>query len=149
MKKVILLITFGLCISFAQIFACDCGPAYNQDALDEKVYGGANYVFLTAEVLSVQSSFHLEVTIQVNQVFYGAKFIKDITKPLTVYFDLRTECAIIQLDHIKTGNTLFITTVYNAMGRMFMTNNCDAFYPADQLEGYQLNDYLASLKTVE
>ena len=149
MKKISPLIILTFCLSIQHVLACNCGPAYNEDALDEKVYSGANYTFFTANVLSVESAFHLEVTLQIEQVFYGSKYIKDITKPITVFFDLRTECAIIQKEHIIAGNKLFITTAYNTMGRMFITNNCDAYFPAADLDTYKLKDYLESLKNVE
>lgn len=149
MKKIIPLIILAVWMSIDRIQACNCGPAYNEDALDEKVYSGANYSFFTAEVLAVESAFHLEVTLKIDQIFYGAKYIKDITKPLTVFFDLRTECAIIQKEHIIAGNKLFITAAYNTMGRMFITNNCDAYFLASELDTYKLKDYLESLKMVE
>lgn len=149
MKKIIPLSILAVWMSIGYIQACNCGPAYNEDALDEKVYSGANYSFFTANVLSVESAFHLEVTVQIDQIFYGSKYIKDVTKPITVFFDLRTECAIIQKEHIIAGSKLFITAAYNTMGRMFITNNCDAYFPAADLDTYKLKEYLESLKTVE
>ncbi len=135
--------------AYANVFACDCAPASNQDRLDEKIYSGDSYVFYTAEVLSVKSAFHLEVTVQIERIYYGSQFIKDITKPITVYFDLRSECAISQTAHIKDGTKLFITSAWNAMGRMLITNNCDAFFPHADITTHQLNDYLDGLKNVE
>ena len=149
MKKTIPLIILAVWLSIDKVSACNCGPAYNEDALDEKVYSGTNYLFFTADVISVESAFHLEVTLQIDQIFYGAKLVKDISKPITVFFDLRTECAIIQKEHIISGNKLFITAAYNTMGRMFITNNCDAYFLASELDNYKLNDYLQSLKAVE
>ena len=149
MKKIYLLTTLCLCMFTARLSACDCGPAHSEKILDEKVYGGENYVFFTAEVVSVEAAFHLEVTVLLKQVYLGSKFIKDQTKPVTVFFDLRTACAIQEQINIKAGNVLFITSVYNTMGRMLITNNCDAFFPADQLATYQLLDYLESLKGLE
>ena len=128
MRKFYLLLTIGLFSLATTTMACDCGPAYSEESLDNKVYSSSNYIFYTADVIGVQSAFHLEVTLQITEVFYGAKFIKDVTRPITVYFDMRTECAISQAVDIKVGNKLFITSVYNTMGRMFITNNCDAFF---------------------
>jgi len=149
MKKIIPLIILAVWSSIGHVSACNCGSTYNEDALDEKVYSGANYTFFTAEVIAVESAFHLEVTLQIDEIFYGSKYIKDIMKPITVFFDLRTECAILQKEHIKAGTKLFITTAYNSMGRMFITNNCDAYCPAADIDTYKLKEYLESLKTVE
>jgi hypothetical protein len=149
MKKIYLLTTLCLCMTIAKNFACNCGPAHSEETLDEKVYSGASYLFFTAEILAVESAFHLEVTFKIDHIFYGSKLVKDPLKPVTVFFDLRTECAILQSENIKAGNKLFITTAFNSMGRMFITNNCDAFFPAEELETHQLTDYLESLKTIE
>jgi len=149
MKKLLFLSTIIVVNTCANIFACDCAPASNPDRLDEKVYSGESYVFYTAEVLSVRSAFHLEVTVQIDKVYYGNKHVKDITKPITVYFDLRSECAISQYNHIKDGTKLFITSTWNAMGRMLITNNCDAFFPHVDISTHQLHDYLDGLKNVE
>lgn len=148
MKKLLLLTTLCISIPMASTFACNCGPAYSEDALDEKIYSGANYLFFTGEILEVESAFHLEVTLKINDIFYGSEYVKDISKPITIFFDQRTECAIIQKEHIKAGMKLFITTAYNNMGRMFMTNNCDAYFPAEQIDSYKLRDYLEYLKTI-
>lgn len=149
MKKIYLLSALTLSLSITNIFACDCGPAYSEESLDNKIYSGANYVFYTAEILSVNAAFHLEVTLKVDRIFYGAQYIKDASKPVTVYFDLRSDCAIIQTDDIKAGAKLFITSVYNTMGKMLITNNCDAFFPMNELAKYKLQPYLDDLKNVE
>lgn len=146
MKPLFLL--FALFFGFAMpgVYACDCGPAITEESIDAKLYTGANPVFFTAEILAVESAFHLEVTLQITEIFYGAKFIKDSTKPITVYFDLRTACAIAQQGDVKAGNKLFITATYNSMGRMLITNNCDAFFPVENIDTFKLRDYLMSLK---
>jgi hypothetical protein len=149
MKKLYLLTALTLLTSTSYVFCCDCGPAYSEETLDNKIYSGANYVFYTAEILSVQSAFHLEVTLQIEKIYYGSKFVKDYSKPITVYFDLRSECAILQSANVKTGAKLFITSAYNNMGRMLITNNCDAFFPVDEIAKHNLQPYLDDLKNVE
>jgi hypothetical protein len=149
MKKFYLLSALTLTLSITNIFACDCGPAYSEESLDNKIYSGANYVFYTAEILTVNTAFHLEVTLQIDKIFYGGKYVKDASKPITVYFDLRSECAILQSANVKTGAKLFITSAYNSMGHMFITNNCDAFFPVEEITKYNLQAYLDDLKNVE
>lgn len=149
MKKIYLLSALTLIVSMPGVFACDCGPAYSEETLDNKIYSGANYVFYTAEILSVNTAFHLEVTLQINKIYYGSQFIKDASKPVTVYFDLRSECAIHQAVNVKAGAKLFITSAYNNMGRMLITNNCDAFFPVEDITKYNLQAYLDDLKNVE
>jgi hypothetical protein len=149
MKKIYLLSALTLILSITNIFACDCGPAYSEESLDNKVYSGANYVFYTAEILSVNSAFHLEVTLKIDRIFYGSSYVKDVSKPITVYFDLRSECAILQAENVKVGAKLFITSAYNNMGRMLITNNCDAFFPVEEIASHNLGTYLDDLKNVE
>ncbi len=146
MKKYLLLCSLSLCAFTARSFSCDCTPAFTEETLDDKLYTGANPVFFTAEILAVESAFHLEVTVQITEIFYGAKFIKDPLKPVTVYFDLRTACAITQPGDVKAGNKLFITSTYNTMGRMLITNNCDAYFPMENIDTFKLREYLVSLK---
>jgi hypothetical protein len=126
--------------------ACNCEPATTENSLEEKVYGGENYLFFTAEVMEVESAFHLEVTLQIQEIFYGSKYVNDISKPITIYFDQKTECAILHAGNIAAGSKLFITSVYNSMGRMFITNQCDAYFPVTDIETYHLRDYLDGLK---
>ncbi len=148
MKKLILPLTFCLgMVSMVKVFSCDCSPIITEESLDDKLYSGANYVFFTGEILSTTSAFHLEVVIQIDEIFYGSKYIKDVSKPITVYFDLRTACAIIETSEIKAGNKLFITSTYNTMGRMLITNNCDAFFPKELIDTYKLREYLSNLKS--
>ena len=149
MKKIYILTALTLLTSTSNLFCCDCGPAYSEETLDNKIYSGANYIFYTAEILSVNSAFHLEVTLQINKIYYGSEFVKDISKPVTVYFDLRSECAILQSSNIQPGAQLFITSAYNNMGRMLITNNCDAFFPVEDIAKYNLQPYLEDLKNVE
>lgn len=149
MKKIFLLLFLFTAAIHHAVLACDCAPASNEDKLDEKIYSGENYVFYTAEVLSVRSAFHLEVTVLIDKIYYGGKHIHDITKPITVYFDLRSECAVSQTAHIKDGTKLFITSAWNAMGKMLLTNNCDAYFPHVDITTHQLHDYLEGLKNVD
>jgi hypothetical protein len=149
MKKFYLFAALTLLTSTSNLFCCDCGPAYSEETLDNKIYSGANYVFYTAEILSVNSAFHLEVTLQIDKIYYGSKYVKDASKPITVYFDLRSECAILQSGNIKAGARLFITSAYNNMGKMLITNNCDAFFPVEDILKYNLQAYLDDLKHVE
>jgi hypothetical protein len=149
MKKVILLCILCFAMSISSSFACECDNACNEEQLDKKIYSGANYTFFTAEILAIESAFHLEVTVQINHIFYGAKFVKDSLKPVTIYFDLRTECAIMDRGDIKAGSKLFITAAYNSMGKMFITNHCDAFFPVELIDTYNLRGYLEDLKDIQ
>jgi hypothetical protein len=146
MKKILLLSAFFMGSCMPICLACNCGPAISENSLDEKVYSGENYVFFTAEIMEVESAFHLEVTLTIQEIFYGSTYVKDISKPVTIYFDQKTECAILHTGHIVAGTQLFITTVYNSMGRMFITNQCDAYFPVADLETYHLRAYLDGLK---
>lgn len=143
----LLLILVFTGIGFAQASDCGCSPTTTEESLDDKLYTGFNYTFFTAEVISIQSAFHLEVLVKIEEVFTGSKFIGDISKPIKVYFDLRTACAIADQHEITPGNKLFISSIYNTMGRMLITNNCEAFFPASLIDTYHLRDYLNDLKT--
>lgn len=148
MKPYLLLLSLFLTgIGFAQASDCGCAPSTTEESLDDKLYTGANYAFFTAEIISIQSAFHLEVLVKVEEVFTGSKFMGDISKPIKVYFDLRTACAIVDQNEIKPGNKLFISSIYNNMGRMLITNNCEAFFPASLIDTYQLREYLNDLKS--
>jgi hypothetical protein len=149
MKKIILLSTLFIGICMSSSFACGCDNAYNEEQLDKKIYSGANYTFFTAEILAIESAFHLEVTVQIKHIYYGAKFVKDSLQPITIYFDLRTECAIMERGDIKAGSNLFITAAYNSMGKMFITNHCDAFFPVELIDTYNLRAYLEDLKDIQ
>lgn len=127
-------------------YACECGPLETEEDLDDKVYSGASYVFLTGEIQSVETAFHMEVKILIDEIFYGDEVINDISKPLTIYLDLRTACAIYQ-PNVKIGDKLFFTAAYNFMGRMFISNSCDAYFPIDKIDSLGLRDYLVNLKT--
>jgi hypothetical protein len=149
MRKFYHLSTIALIMSCTTTFACDCGPAYSEEKLEDKISSGSNYVFYTAEILAVESAFHLEVTLQIEKIYYGAKYVKDASQPITVYFDLRSECAILHSGSIKAGAKLFITSAYNNMGKMLISNNCDAFFPTTEIGSYKLQPYLDALKNVE